>query len=104
MAVMAPKGLVPAILATLPIIEGNKIGSKLLIEKGIIIKDLTFAVVLLSIFICAVLVILLSNRPDNLGFINWMLGRDRRSEEDTPSEQFENASLDAASEEGDSEG
>lgn len=76
MAVMAPKGLVPAILATLPIIEGNKIGSEVLVEKGLIIKDFTFAVVLLSIFITAILVILLSSRPENVGFIGWILGRD----------------------------
>jgi NhaP-type Na+/H+ or K+/H+ antiporter len=77
MAVMAPKGLVPAILATLPIIEGNKIGSQALIDKGLIIKDFTFAVVLLSIFITAILVILLSSRAENVGFIGWMLGRDK---------------------------
>lgn len=76
MAVMAPKGLVPAILATLPIIEGNKIGSQALIDKGLIIKDFTFAVVLLSIFITAILVILLSSRAENVGFIGWMLGSD----------------------------
>ncbi|MEM9024293.1 MAG: cation:proton antiporter, partial [Bacteroidota bacterium] len=52
MGVMAPKGLVPAILATLPIQYG--------IAGGETIRDLAYAVVLSSIVIGALVVLLIS--------------------------------------------
>ena len=81
MAVMAPKGLVPAILATLPIIEGVKIGSQILIDKGRIIKDITFAVVLLSIIVTAILVIFLGSRPDDAGILMKVLGEEKKNKD-----------------------
>ncbi|MBN2682976.1 MAG: cation:proton antiporter [Bacteroidales bacterium] len=55
MAIMTPKGLIPAVLASIPIQLGLKFGSE--------IQDLGFAVVLFSIIICSILVILVSKDP-----------------------------------------
>ncbi|MDD3011381.1 MAG: cation:proton antiporter [Bacteroidales bacterium] len=56
MSVMTPKGLVPAVLASLPLQRG--------MLHGEIILDLGYSVVLFSIVICSGLVILLSIKPD----------------------------------------
>ena len=55
MSVMSPKGLVPAVMASLPLQRG--------LPQGEIILDLVYSVVLLSIIICSVLVIILSINP-----------------------------------------
>lgn len=56
MSVMSPKGLVPAVLASLPLQRG--------FANGEIILDLGYSIVLFSIIISSVLVILLSLKPD----------------------------------------
>lgn len=56
MSVMSPKGLVPAVLASLPLQRG--------LNNGEIILDLGYSIVLFSIVICSVLVIILSIKPD----------------------------------------
>ena len=61
MSVMTPKGLVPAVLASLPLQRG--------LVHGEIILDLGYSIVLFSIIICSLLVILLSVRPNLLGNI-----------------------------------
>lgn len=55
MSVMSPKGLVPAVMASLPLQRG--------LAGGEIILDLVYSVVLLSIVICSVLVFILSSNP-----------------------------------------
>lgn len=55
MSVLTPKGLVPAVLASIPLQLGLPYGETLM--------DLGFAVVLFSIIVCSVLVIVLSNNP-----------------------------------------
>ena len=59
MSVMTPKGLVPAVLASLPLQRG--------FAHGEIILDLGYSIVLFSIIICSILVILLSIKPDLFG-------------------------------------
>lgn len=59
MSVMTPKGLVPAVLASLPLQRG--------LEHGDIILDLGYSIVLFSIIICSLLVILLSFKPNLFG-------------------------------------
>ena len=56
MSVMTPKGLVPAVLASLPLQRG--------LNNGEIILDLGYSIVLFSIVICSVLVIILSIKPN----------------------------------------
>lgn len=56
MSVMTPKGLVPAVLASLPLQRG--------LSNGEIILDLGYSIVLFSIVICSVLVIILSIKPN----------------------------------------
>jgi len=56
MSVMTPKGLVPAVLASLPLQRGYINGERIL--------DLGYSIVLFSILICSVLVIILSINPD----------------------------------------
>ncbi|MBN2806204.1 MAG: cation:proton antiporter [Prolixibacteraceae bacterium] len=53
--VMTPKGLVPAVLASLPLQRG--------LPHGTDILDLGYSVVLISIVLCSLLVIILSVRP-----------------------------------------
>lgn len=65
MGIMSPKGLVPAILASIPLQLG--------IEGGEIIRDMSYSVVLLSIIICAVLVIILSKDPFMIGYLKKLL-------------------------------
>jgi NhaP-type Na+/H+ or K+/H+ antiporter len=63
MSVMTPKGLVPAVLASLPLQRG--------LAHGEIILDLGYSIVLFSIIICSALVIVLSLNPkiiDNIRF------------------------------------
>ncbi len=63
MSVMTPKGLVPAVLASLPLQRG--------LAHGDIILDLGYSIVLFSIIICSTLVIVLSLNPkiiDNIRF------------------------------------
>lgn len=67
MGVMSPKGLVPAILASIPLQLG--------IEGGHIIQDLAYSVVLFSILLCSILVIILSKDPFALGFLKGILFR-----------------------------
>ncbi len=55
MSVMTPKGLVAAVLASIPLQEG--------LPNGDVIMDLGYSIVLFSIVICSVLVILLSKDP-----------------------------------------
>ena len=66
MSIMAPKGLVPAILASIPIQYGMAGGEN--------IQMLSFAVVLLSILICSILVIILSKNPLKIGYLTKVLG------------------------------
>ncbi|MBN2613933.1 MAG: cation:proton antiporter [Bacteroidales bacterium] len=54
-SVMTPKGLVAAVLASIPMQQG--------LPNGDIIMDLGYSVVLLSIVICSILVIILSKDP-----------------------------------------
>lgn len=58
MSVMSPKGLVPAVLASLPLQRG--------LPHGEIILDLGYSIVLFSIIICSLLVIVLSLKPNLL--------------------------------------
>jgi cell volume regulation protein A len=55
MSIMAPKGLVAAVLATIPMQQG--------LAYGDTIMDLGYSIVLFSIVICSVLVIVLSKDP-----------------------------------------
>ena len=65
MSIMAPKGLVPAILASIPIQYG--------LTGGDNIQMLAFAVVLLSILICSILVIILSKNPLKINYLKKVL-------------------------------
>lgn len=56
MSVMTPKGLVAAVLASLPLQAGLSVGG--------IIQDLGYAIVLLSIIICSILVMIAGSRPE----------------------------------------
>jgi potassium/hydrogen antiporter len=55
MSVMTPKGLIAAVMASLPLQMG--------LAQGQEIKDLGFAIVLLSIVICSLLIIILNKNP-----------------------------------------
>ncbi len=57
MSVMAPKGLVPAVLASLPLQQN------LMNIDGATIQDLGYSIVLFSIVICSILVIIVSKDP-----------------------------------------
>lgn len=54
MSIMAPKGLVPAVLASLPLIMG--------IAGGELIQEVAYAVVFISIMICSLLVMVVERR------------------------------------------
>ena len=56
MSVMTPKGLVPAVLAALPLQRG--------LAHGDVILDLGYSIVLFSIVICSLLVVILSLKPN----------------------------------------
>lgn len=55
MSVMGPKGLVPAVLASLPLQRG--------LPNGEVILDLGYSIVLFSIVICSLLVFILTLNP-----------------------------------------
>lgn len=61
MSVMTPKGLVPAVLASLPLQRG--------LANGEIILDLGYSIVLFSIVICSLLVIIFSLNPNILASV-----------------------------------
>ncbi|MDX1700920.1 MAG: hypothetical protein R3250_09900, partial [Melioribacteraceae bacterium] len=65
MSIMTPKGLVPAILASLPLQLG--------LLGGDVIQDLSYAVVLFSIMVCALLVFFFSKRPNAIGLYRMVL-------------------------------
>jgi NhaP-type Na+/H+ or K+/H+ antiporter len=65
MAVLMPKGLVTAIMATLPLAYG--------IEGGNIIQYLAYAIVFFSILISSIFVILLSRNNPNIGYLKSLL-------------------------------
>lgn len=83
MSIMAPKGLVPAILASIPIQYGMAGGEN--------IQMLSFAVVLLSILICSILVIVLSKNPLTIGYLKTILGH--KEEEEIVENTFKEDSL-----------
>lgn len=60
MSIMMPKGMVPAVLASIPLQQG--------LAHGLVIQDLGYSVVLFSIVICSFLVILLKIWPDFFDF------------------------------------
>lgn len=70
MSVMSPKGIVPAILAALPLQLGLSRDSEFLISQGHIIQNLTFSVILVSIVICSLLVIFISTKSDKIPFVD----------------------------------
>ena len=82
MSIMAPKGLVPAILASIPIQYG--------IAGGEDIQMLSFAVVLLSILICSILVIVLSKNPFKIVYLKKVFNQ---NEEDQEGDILENNSV-----------
>lgn len=69
MSVMAPKGIVPAILAALPLQLGLERGDDFLVLQGSIIQNLTFSIILLSIIICSGLVIYVSSRKNGMWYM-----------------------------------
>jgi NhaP-type Na+/H+ or K+/H+ antiporter len=75
MSVLTPKGLVPAVLASLPLQRG--------LMHGDIILDLGYSIVFFSIIICSVLVIILSVKPD---FFKNLFGSNRTSSKLEPSD------------------
>ncbi len=91
MSIMAPKGLVPAILASIPIQYGLAGGNN--------IQMLAFAVVLLSILICSILVIILSKNPFQFSYLKKVLGKEEdvienSFKESTISNDIENSQID----------
>lgn len=73
MAVMSPKGLVPAVLASIPLQWG--------LAHGEIILDMGYSIVLFSILVSSVLVIILSFNPD---FFKNKLQRRKQGDSDLP--------------------
>ena len=80
MSIMAPKGLVPAILASIPIQYG--------LAGGENIQMLAFAVVLLSILICSILVIILSKSPFKIGYLKKILSHEEEPIENNYKDDF----------------
>ena len=80
---MTPKGLVPAVLASLPLQRG--------LEHGEIILDLGYSIVFFSIIICSLLVILLSVKPTLLE--NIVKRKEQPIKQDTlPSDKYQSQS------------
>ncbi len=81
MGIMSPKGLVPAILASIPIQMG--------IKNGDVIQDLAYAVVLISIVLCAILVIMINKGSFSIASLNKIFGREEEmpTDENTLSEE-----------------
>lgn len=75
MSVMAPKGIVPAILAALPLQLGIQRNSEFLIAQGEIIQNMAFSVILVSILVCSFLVIYISTRDDGLAVVRKFFGK-----------------------------
>ena len=65
MSIMSPKGLVPAILASLPLQLG--------LAGGEIIQNMAFSVVLISIVVCSILVIVVSRDAGGVGPLRKLL-------------------------------
>jgi len=86
MSVMSPKGLVPAVLASLPLQRG--------FSSGEIILDLGYSIVLFSILICSTLVIILSINPD---FFRRISLKKKAQPADLPAEQPADLSSDLPS-------
>ncbi len=72
MSVMSPKGLVPAILASIPL--------QLNLNFGKEIAELGYAVVLLSIVVCSVLIMIVSKDPL---FFNKMVRKNKENKQNT---------------------
>ena len=89
MSIMAPKGLVPAILASMPIQYG--------LTGGEDVQMLSFAVVLLSILICSILVIILSKNSLKFNYLNNIL-KGKSAEEQVHPNSNESQELDSTSE------
>jgi potassium/hydrogen antiporter len=93
MSIMSPKGLVPAVLASIPLQIG--------IASGQTIAELGYAIVLLSIVICSVLIIIGSKNPF---FFNKIIrdtfkpSRLKKNREDNVS-NYDNENLDVVNEE-----
>ncbi len=65
MSVMMPKGLVPAVLASIPfqLVRDKKIDPSILsLNNSLIIQDLGYSIVLFSILVCSVMVIIIGFR------------------------------------------
>lgn len=90
MSVMSPKGIVPAILAALPLQLGIERGNDFLITQGSIIQNLTFSVILISILICSGLVIYVSNRKHGLWYMRSFFANKILVNEGSISEEDEN--------------
>jgi len=91
MSVLTPKGLVPAVLASLPMQRG--------LPHGDIILDLGYSIVLFSIIICSVLVVIISMKPD---LVKNMVKGKKSSGETVPAETVPGESVDAPASEEDS--
>jgi cell volume regulation protein A len=76
MSVMMPKGLIPAVLASIPLQRGLFQGAKIL--------DLGYSIVLVSIVICSILVIIFSINPDFHLFLFKRKNKQKTRESETP--------------------
>lgn len=83
MSVMAPKGIVPAILAALPLQLGLERNNEFLIAQGQIIQNLTFSIILLSIVICSGLVIYISSRRDGMWYMKTFFAKKIKTDPDS---------------------
>jgi cell volume regulation protein A len=73
---MMPKGLIPAVLASIPLQRGLFQGAKIL--------DLGYSIVLVSIVICSILVIIFSINPDFHLFLFKRKNKQKTRESETP--------------------
>lgn len=89
MSVMAPKGIVPAILAALPLQLGLERNSEFLVAQGRIIQNLTFSIILLSIVICSGLVIYISSQKNGMWYMKSFFASKILASEDTLAEEDE---------------
>lgn len=65
MTIMMPKGMVPAILATIPLQMG--------LAGGEILEGVAFSTVFASIFLCSILVMILGKNPGRIGYFKKIL-------------------------------
>nr|WP_319376531.1 cation:proton antiporter [uncultured Methanoregula sp.] len=72
-AVMEPKGLAAAVLASLPLEAG--------VAAGQTIQDVTYIVIFFSILVCSILIFLLERTPFSKGYrkLFWMFGKEKPS-------------------------